>query len=319
MKEKIYIGSYSDNIKICELDDSKLKIINEIKTTMNPSYLQINNGFLYAVSEQEVGAISSFEIDKNNVKILNVKKINQSLPCYITTNSNRDKLLVANYESGSIIVYQIKKNGSIGRRKGIKKYNNSNMHFAEFIGDNIYAIDLGKDAIYIYNLKMQLISQIDMNRNCGPRHMVMSKDENIMYVVTELSNQILVYKKNDNKFDLIQEISTLPDESIESYAGAIRISRDNKNIYVTNRGHNSISVFSILKRGLKFVQNIPSYGEFPRDILLNESEEYAIVANQKSNNVIVYKRNIKNGILSKIDGEVKMEKPSCIVRSKYEI
>ena len=62
---------------------------------------------------------------------------------------------------------------------------------------------------------------------------------------------------------------------------------------------------------LKFIQNISSYGIFPRDILLNKSEEYIMVANQKSNNIVIFNRNVKDSILNRIEGaDVKMEKPS---------
>ena len=103
MKEEIYIGSYSDNIKICEFSNGELKIINEIKGIETPSYLHINDGVLYATSETKIGAIASFKIVNNNLKILNIKQINQSLPCYVNTNKDRNRLLVSNYESGSLI------------------------------------------------------------------------------------------------------------------------------------------------------------------------------------------------------------------------
>lgn len=320
MKEKIYIGSYSDNIKVCEFSNGKLKIVNEIKGIENPSYLHVNKGILYAVSEKQKGSIASFKMEGNNLKILNIKEINQVLPCYINTNMDRKSLLVANYESGSIILYDIEKDGKIGKVRYIKKYKNANMHFAKFFEGNIYAIDLGNNAIYIYDSQMELISLINIPEFYGPRHMVIGKDKNIIYVVTELSNKILVYKSNRAYYNLVQEISTLHNSKIKSFAGAIKISRDNKNIYVTNRGHNSISVFSVIENRLKLIQNISTYGDFPRDILLNETEKYVIVANQKSNNVIVYKRDLNNGMLSKLENaDVSIEKPSCIVRSKYEV
>lgn len=67
-----------------------------------------------------------------------------------------------------------------------------------------------------------------MKSNSGPRHAIVLKD--LLYVVTELSNQVLVYKKQKGEYHPIQQISTIINKKIESYAGAIKISKDYKNI-----------------------------------------------------------------------------------------
>ena len=194
------------------------------------------------------------------------------------------------------------------------------MHYSEVVDDKIFAVDLGNDIIYIYDEKLTLLSQIRVKKGSGPRHLVINSD-NIL-IVTELSNELLVYKKEKNKIELIQQLNTFDNkQNIESYAGAIKISNDGRNIYITNRGHNSISVFRKYKdKKYKLIQNISCFGEFPRDIVLNETEEYLFVANQKSNNIKIFKRNKKNGILKEIkDAELIIESPSCIVRRNYEI
>lgn len=318
--EKIYIGTYSNHIEIGEFDNGNLKIVNKIEGIENPSYLHINKDILYAVSETKIGGIAAFKNIKNSFQQIDLKIINQSLPCHITTNKKRNHLLVANYGSGSVIMYQLKNDGSFGKKIEKKEYQHSHMHFAKFIENNIYAVDLGNDTIRIYNNEMNVIGEINTNKKSGPRHLAVDKDNKRIYIVTEMSNQVIVYQKNENEFKLIQEIDTLPNQLAESFAGAIKISNDNKYIYVTNRGHDSISVFKINKCKLKLIQNISSYGSFPRDILLNSTEEYAIVANQRSNNIVIFKRNMKNGTLTKSENaEVIVEKPSCIVRSNYEI
>lgn len=316
MIEKIYIGSYSSNIKVAEFNQGNLKIVGESEEICCPSYLCINHNMLYAVSETKIGGIGTFQIIGNKLKKIDFKEINQSLPCYIATKENQ--LLIASYEAGSIILYELDKKQII--QKECKSYFQANMHFADFVGNNIYAIDLGNDNIYLYNSQMQEIFTIELEKGSGPRHLAVSKDEKTIYVVTELSNQIYIYHRNKKGFELLQKISTLLDESSKSYAGAIKISKDNKNIYVTNRGNNTISVFSIKEERLTLIQDISSYGDFPRDIFLNESEEYLMVANQKSDNIVIYKRNLDTGILEKTqNGEVKVDKPSCIIRSSYEV
>lgn len=317
MKEKLFIGGYSNSIKVCEFDNGFLKIVNEVKDIENPSYLNINNNILYAISETKLGAVLSFKIEDINLKKINSKILNESLPCYVSTNRSGTKLLTANFGSGSISMYELE-NGIIGKELVNKKYENSHMHYADFANNAIYGIDLANDVIYIYNENMDTIYTIKTQINYGPRHAIMF--DKYIFVVTELSNKILLYKIEDNDYKLIQEISTLKNENITSYAGAIKMSSDHKYIYVTNRGENTISVFSFFDEKLRLVQNISCFGDFPRDITLNENEDFAVVANQKSNNLVVFKRNLENGNLEKLnDTDFFIEKPSCIVRSKYEI
>ena len=308
MKELVFIGNYSTSIKICEFENGNLKIINEIKDIESPSYLSINNGVLYAVSEKEIGKILTYNI--KDLKKINYKIINQSLPCYLSTDKNHKKLAVSNYGSGSIYLYEINQNGEIGNEIKRQKYSNANMHFSKFIEDEIYGIDLANDMIHIYNNQLDEKSIIQTPKNSGPRHAVIIK--NLLFVVTEISNQILVYERKKDDYKLIQEISTIKDKKVKTYAGAIKISKNNKNIYVTNRGENTISVYSLIKNKLELIQNIHCYGDFPRDITLNKTEEYALVANQKSDNISIFKRNIENGKLTKIS-ELKTENPACIV------
>lgn len=320
MIERLYIGSYSNSIKIVDFNRNRLEIIKEVEGICNPSYLCVNQDILYAVSETQVGEIGTFRITRNNLEKIDLKIINQSTPCYIAVNSDKKKLLVANYGAGSVILYALNENGLIEKEINCRSYPNANMHFANFIGNNIYAIDLSNDTIYQYNQELQEDSKIELEKGVGPRHLEVSKNKKTIYVATEVSNQILVYHKEQNNFELKQKVSTLIEPSEKSYVGAIKKSKDDRNIYVTNRGDNSISVFSIQKSKIELIQKISSYGNFPRDILLNTNEEYLLVANQKSDNIVMYKRNKDTGILSIVqNAELKIDKPSCIVRSSYEV
>ena len=71
---------------------------------------------------------------------------------------------------------------------------------------------------------------------------------------------------------------------------------------------------------LEQIQSISSYGDFPRDIILTEDENHILVANQKSNSVVIFYRNRQDGTISENQvSEIKIEKPSCIIRRSYEI
>ena len=59
---------------------------------------------------------------------------------------------------------------------------------------------------------------------------------------------------------------TIPSDWTEfNSSAAIRLSSDNKFLYVSNRGHNSITVFEVSADGqsLTEIQNISTEGDFP--------------------------------------------------------
>ena len=321
MREQIYVGGYSNCINICAFEEGRIVSINKINGIKNPSYLNINGDFLYTVEEQKNGKIVAYKMGENDFKLISIIDINASLPCYITTDRRRENLLVANYESGSMLLFGLNKDGSIGNEKGRKLYSpRSHIHFAEFIKEKIYVVDLGDNSVYIYNLQMHLLDTIRLEEGLGPRHLVANNDGNIIYIVTEYSNQILMYVKENQHFVLKQSISTLGNQLDKSYAAAIKITINNKNIYVTNRGENTISVFENINNKLKLIQTVSSYGDYPRDFILNKDEQFAIVANQKSNNLVIFKRDKNSGKLAIYkDEKLIIESPSCIVRRKYEL
>jgi len=319
MKEIIYIGTYDDKIYIVAFENGKLEIINKSEKILNPSYLNINKDILYSVSETQLGVLQAFKIEKDRLKTINSKIINQKLPCHITTNINRTKLLVSNYGSGSVLLLDLNKDGSINEVVKEVQFNGAHMHFSEFIDRKIYSVDLGNDLIYIFDENLNLLSEIYTKEDVGPRHLIVLKEQKKLFVVTELSNEILIYEEQNNKYNLVQQLSTLEKQTGNSYAGAIKVSSNGKNIYVSNRGHNSISVFKKNGKKYELIQNISCFGDFPRDIAFNKTEDYLIVANQKSDNIIIYKRNKENGILTKVKNEeLTVKRPACIIRQDYE-
>lgn len=314
MREIIYIGTYDDKILISSFEDGKLEIINKINGIINPSYLHINKDVLYSVSETEIGGLQVFEIKNNNLELISSEILNQELPCHITTNATRTKLLVSNYGAGSVLMYSLNIDGSVDKIVNKIQYDGAHMHCSKFIGENIYTTDLGNDVIYFLDKNLKALSEVYTGKSSGPRHLIVMEKLQWIIVVTEMSNEILIYEKQKDKFRLIQKLSTLNKKTVQSYAGAIKVSNNGKNIYVTNRGDNTISVFKKNYEKYELIQNISCFGDFPRDITLNKTEEYVFVANQKSNNIIIFKRNKESGVLTKIDGaELIVEKPSCIV------
>jgi 6-phosphogluconolactonase len=102
-------------------------------------------------------------------------------------------------------------------------------------------------------------------------------------------------------FEKLQNISALPKGSkTQSIAAAIRIGADEKFLYASNRGHDSIAVFKILKTGLlEFIDAVPSGGKSPRDFTLDPTGNFLLALHQGSDSLVVFKVNHKTGLLKK--------------------
>ena len=183
----------------------------------------------------------------------------------------------------------------------------------------MYVCFLGLDRVKIYDLNnnFEYVDELIFPEGSGPRQGVFSKDNTYFYVLSELSNEVFVFKKYNEKYKLEQKISTLPKDYNElSSSAAIRLSSDEKFIYTSNRGHNSIAAFKIDSGKLEIVDYYNVKGDAPRDFNFDPSEEYLLVVNQDTNNGLSFKRNKITGVLEEITDEIDIDSSVCIVFSK---
>ena len=111
-----------------------------------------------------------------------------------------------------------------------------------------------------------------------------------------------VTEYQDGKFIELERHSTIPrDFDGESKLAAVRLSHDGKHLYISNRGHDSIAMFEVLKdgRSLRSIEIQPSYDAFPRDFNITESDNYLICAHQEGESkVSIFERDNITGKLS---------------------
>ena len=107
-----------------------------------------------------------------------------------------------------------------------------------------------------------------------------------------------------------------PDRDPAKMDGAeIVISPDNKFLYISNRNEeNSLSIFSIDETTSKLspVGYQPVFGKNPRNFIIDPTGNYLLVANQNSNNVTIFRRDKKTGLLEKTDQDLQIPLPVCL-------
>ena len=187
-------------------------------------------------------------------------------------------------------------------------------------GAEVFSADLGTDKSNRFILKNGKLVQsgqsfVKLDSGAGPRHFDFDKSGNAIYVINELNSTISSIVKVGEEWIKHQTISTLPiDFDGVSYCADIHVSADGKYLYGSNRGHNSIVVYSINEnsRELKNIGFVSVEGNWPRNFSLTPNGEFMLVANQKSGNITVFKINDETGIPEFTGKEIKIPSPVCI-------
>lgn len=306
----------------------------------NPSYLAVsrNGKYVYAVSEKNKGTVVAYRFDHLSGKL---DSINQSSaggrgPCYISTDDAATHVFIANYSDGSLSAIKLNTNGSLDTTaiqtiqhsgSSINKDNQAGPHVHSMVlsPDNRYVLcaDLGIDHVYTYRFDAKSASPlseavpayIDVKPGSGPRHICFHPNGNYVYVVNELNGTVDAFSYSDGKLQHKQTITMLPEGFngiIE--AADIHISPDGKFLYASNREErNEIIIYSIGKDAtFRFAGRQSVMGAAPRNFVIDPSGKFVLVANQNSNEVIVFRRNKKTGLLKYSGKKISTASPSCL-------
>lgn len=339
MEQTVYLGSYtrkkSTGIHQITLDTTKeklrdYKLVEEVES---PTYLTLSadKHSLYSVYKAEDGAgIISYERKSDGSYQKRASNSSENVPpCYISYDTERNFIFTASYHEGFVSVYQEMDDYSLVLRdrihhKGSSIHENqtaSHVHYAALSPDNKYLLvcDLGTDEVYSYEVAddgtLAEVSRYTAKPGTGPRHLVFHPNNSIVYLLGELSSEIeiLEYNRLDGSFIFLDRISTIPSTHITFNSGAaIRVSKDGKYVYSSNRGHDSIAVFKVsdIDQTLLLVEIVPSEGNTPRDFNLSPNDAYIIVGHQDSDNLTLFKRDSLSGRLSLLQKDVYA--PECV-------
>lgn len=338
----MYTGSYSEekSITVYNFDtrNGTVDFLMHGPVISKASYLCVGvNGCLYAVMENSetgrTGGVAAFRIDSyGGLSDINRLMISEMGPCHLSVDKSCRYLAVANYGEGSVSLLSLNPDGSIGKlldtvyhqgALGPRKdrQDKSHAHYVMFTEDaaKLFVCDLGLDMVIFYKispdgkLKASKECSITLKPGSGPRHFV--KNRQFMYIINELSNDVSVYEESKSGFQMLQNITTLPENFIgDSAASAIHFSDDRKLLYCSNRGHDSIAVFSVDSASglLTAIGHFFTDGAGPRDFYPVPGNKYIVVANQVSDSLTVLKI-MPDGSLESSGKLYHTDKPTCVI------
>ena len=347
-KQYLLAGTYtngkSTGVYVYDFDSKTgaATVIDSIKTS-NPSYLAVSTDkkFVYAVNEDAEpgvgGKVTAFSFDKQSGKLsaLNQQRSMGDHPCYITADKTGKWVIVGNYSSGTAAVLPVQKDGSLGeavstvQHKGSsinkQRQNSAHVHATVLSPDNrfLFVPDLGIDKLMVYGFNVvngELDSSkgrsVKLEDGSGPRHFDFHPNGRWAYLVQELAGTITAFTYTKNGLAKFQRISTLPAGYNKPFSSAdIHVSKDGKFLYASNRdSSNTIAIFRINPQSgrLSLVGHQSTLGKTPRNFNFDPTGNFLLVANQRSDAIVIFKRNAQTGLLRDTGKRINIGSPVCI-------
>jgi len=331
-------------IAVAEFDSASgaLSAPKLVIETRDPAHftLSADHERLYLCNTGTPGGVSAFAVEDAKtgaLKFLNYRESKGRGPSYVSVDKTGHYVLDANYGGGFVEVLSLAADGSLGEQTAFVQHEGSSVHpqrqtkpYAHWFRTdptNKFGLvaDLGTDKIVVYRFdaKTGKVTPNDppftrVNGGSGPRHLAFHPNGKWLYAVQEISNEVIAFKWDADKGVLtqFQQVKTLPEDfSGTNTAAEIAVRADGKFLYASNRGHDSIAVYSVDARSgeLTLRERVPTRGKVPRFFTFDPSGKWLIVSNQEGGNVAVFSVDAKSGELQPVGEPVAIPKPMAVV------
>ena len=334
----LYVSARGDGnlhgIHIFRWEGQNLQLHEKSDAIAGTSYLNFHpsKSLLYAVGDNKVFALKLNE-ESGNLILLNYQD-SKGGPAYVSVDETGKYVFVANYGGATIGVYPIQQDGSLGpivqsiQHEGssidASRQKEAHPHFISVSPGNKFVLvpDLGKDRIvtYKFDATSGKLTENEFSGKAlpgaGPRHLEFHPTLPYVFVVNELNSTVTSYLW-DGKLGKMDQIATypmLPDNFDEfSKAADIHLTSDGKYLYASNRGHNSLAAYRVGNDGrLDLIDYYPCGGDFPRNFFITPDNQFVLVANQRTSNLVQFKIDSETGALSKVKEFTEVPGALCI-------
>lgn len=305
--------------------------------------------YLFVVNENgpgqsdPVGRVSSYAIDPKTHELSLINQV-QSLgsePTHSSLSADASHLFVSNYSvaedpGGALAVLPVSADGKLkpvvqmsshpASRVNPERQLSSHVHSTVSSPDGryVFSSDLGADRVFAYRFDPKANPDLPLTpanpafvqlpAGSGPRHLLFSADGKHAWLTMEMSAQVAVFDYRDGSLVQTQMVDLASGQPVlDKAAAALHASTDGKFLYVSNRGTaNQLLVFAIdpATGHLRELQRRSVEGDHPREFSLDPSGKFVLIANQKSNQIVVIERDAKTGLLGKSVQTLPMDAPS---------
>jgi len=296
------------------------------------------------VHDHDGGRLRSYALEAEGFRELDRVSTGDEGPAYVALANGAGAALVANYAGGSVAIASIAPDGSFDGEPKVLDHEGSGPdadrqatpHPHSFVprpaasGDRdalAHAPDLGTDEVWSYEvdpatgrIEPATPARRHVHDGAGPRHLAFHPGGHVGYVANELDSTmtVLAIDPASGGLDVVETVDTLPEavresERAENYPADVAVHPSGEWVYCSNRGHDSIAVFSIEEDGqVSPVEVVPTNGEWPRSIALAPDGQHLFVANRHSERVVTFSIDPTDGTLAPTDEVQSVPDPICL-------
>lgn len=277
----------------------------------------------YIVDEADDGAVYTTRRGPAGWEVFARAPTLGSKPCHVALDDKQASLAVANYASGDVAVYSVDSHTGVlqspprllrnaGHGPDSERQEGPHAHCAAFSSDSrwLYWADLGTDEVFRADLKGGDIETAwSAPPGSGPRQLLLHPRLPLALLLCELASTLTLFDVVDGTLAARQTLSTLPGGFAgESLGGHLALNAAGDRVYATNRGHDSIAVFTLDAAGtLVLLDHVPCGGASPRFFLLLEEQRLLVLANEEAGNITTFEittagRLSPQGVVAEVPG-----------------
>lgn len=304
----------------------------------NPHYVTLDRTqrFLYSAhgDSSEIGAYRR-DPGSGRLTLLNKQQTGGDNSSTVAMDSSNRYVVLAN--GPGVAVFPVNDDGSLRARTQLvipegepgpyrDEQHGPHPHQAAFdlTGRFVVVPDKGLDKIHVFrfdaaNGKLVPCDPPFVKARYGavPRHITFHPHRPYAYVVNELDSTVNAYHWNSDRGELepFQRVPTTPDTYTGDNTGAeIAIAPSGRFVYASNRGHDSIVIFSVDEAtgmldpvGWESVQ-----GRKPRFFGLDPGGSFLYAANENSHTIVAFRIDRTTGRLEPTGQVIETGSPTCI-------
>jgi len=292
---------------------------------------------VYAVNaiQDDSATVTSYRMDAATGTLTQINRVTSAGagPAYISLDATDHAAFVANYYGSSIATFHVHPDGSLsepverinfkdaafGHRGPVAaRQDVPHPHSVHLSPDNrfLFVSDLGSDTITVFAVDPMAarLGPPVVFRNerpgCGPRHIAFHPNGRWLYSLNEIDSTIDQFLWTTTSSRTHPEgilvttgrvVKTIAPNfpTAKNTAAELAVSADGNYLYASNRGEDTLVVFSIDDDGaLKFIQRIPCGGKTPRHFALSPDQHWLLCGNQDSATVTIFHRDGGTGRLT---------------------
>jgi len=306
----------------------------------NPSFLAVapDGRHVHVCNETWPGNLTSFAVDPASGALTPVAHVGSEgkSPCYIELDHSGRFALTANYSDGAFSVFALDAEGRLSTRtaritipgSSVNRDRQEASHAHCIVTDptNRFAlgVDLGADRIHVWRLDTTTGALephepafFAARPGAGPRHLKFHPNGRLAYVVNELDCTVSACTWDAARGVLTetQRIASLPAGFAGTNTSAeLMIHPSGRTLYVTNRGLDAIATFAIdgESGALTLLEQTPSRGAKPRNIVIHPSGRWLLAANQGGDSIAIFAIDATTGRLTAHGEPVPVTNPGCL-------